>query len=99
MIVGDGISPAEAIAASMCWLARFRHGDAAMIGEVNLDNIGYWHRAGCRFCTKPMNELVTTFAIGRCEKGSMAAFNALSKSARAARIREAQEVPWYEQLE
>lgn len=97
-IVDGGVSAADAIAASLCWLARFRHGDAAMIGEVNLESVGYWHRGGCRFCSKPMEDLLTTYGLGQVQPDQMRAFKELSKQARAARIREAQEVPWYEQL-
>jgi hypothetical protein len=98
-MVVDGISAAEAIAASLCWLARDRYGDAAMIGDVNLEAVGYWHRGNCRFCTKPMDELVTTYNVSNVLADQLSAFLSLSRPARAARIREAQEKPWYEQLD
>lgn len=102
-MVDERCSPAESIAASLCWLARFQHGDLAKsvggdIGAAINKGVGYWHRAGCRFCAKPMEELLTKYGTGNIAPGAMGEFMALERKARAARIREAQEVPWYEQL-
>jgi hypothetical protein len=87
------ISAAEAIAASICWLARFRHGAAGPA----YDGIG--HKPSCRFCAMPEDTLVEHYAIERVQASQLKAFRALPPAARAKAISEAQEEPWYEQLE
>lgn len=97
--MATGVLPADAIAASLCWLARNRHGDLAKtISDAVDKGVGYWHKAGCRFCRMPMEELLTKYGLANVEPGSYADFTALDRKARAARIREAQEVQWYDTL-
>jgi hypothetical protein len=97
-MTAEGVSAAEAIAASLCWLARFRWGELGATYSGVLEGTTYWHKANCRFCTKPTEDLITTYGLDRVEATQLKAFKELSRSTRAARIREAQEVPWYEQL-
>ena len=93
-------TPAEAIAASLCWLARDRHGEqlGKTAGEVVNKGIAQ-HRPNCRFCRMPKEELLTTYGLSNVEPGTYKAFTDLSPKARWARIREAQEVQWFEQLD
>jgi hypothetical protein len=88
-----GVSPAEAVAASICLLARFRHGDAGRA----YDGIG--HKPSCRFCDIPEATLVEQYGIERVMASQLKAFRALPPRARAAAVTEAQEAPWYDQLE
>ena len=82
---------AEVVAASICWLRRMR-GAAAVVD----DKAGYWHRAGCRFCSVPLEELIESADIARCDPDAVKAWERLPRKARAARIYEAQEEPWWE---
>jgi hypothetical protein len=92
-------TPAEAVAAALCWLARFRHGALGSAYEGVMEAGGYWHKANCRFCDLAPDVLIAAYNITRVDADALKAFNALPRPARAARIREAQEVPWYESLE
>lgn len=99
------LSAAEACAASLCWLSRFRFG-SAVAGTTGGDRIaqkvdGYWHRGKCRWCAKPLPELmalITTTLADPSFAASEAAFKRLDGRARAARVREAQESPWYDEV-
>lgn len=100
-IVDGGVTAAEAVAASLCWLARFKNGEdlGRLAGGPVATQLDYWHKPGCRFCDKPVGELLTTYGVGQVSPEAMKAWSSLSRPARAARIREAQEVPWYERLD
>lgn len=98
------MSPAETAAASLCWLARFKltpingtPGGARIASKVE----SFWHAKPCRFCAVPMPELLASVeAANRSLAGSdtLRAFNRLPRDARTAKVREAQEEPWYDQL-
>lgn len=93
MTMVEGISAAEAIAASICWLARFRYEGAGTIYE------GIGHKPSCRFCAKPSDELLTTYGLSQVRADQFSAWRALPRSVRQSKIGEAQEPPWYERLE
>ena len=93
------LGPAEAIAASLCWLARFRHGEdlGAASGAIT-HGADSRHRPGCRVCGMAVDDLITTYSLDNVEPGSYKTFMELSRLDRADRIREAQEVQWYDTL-
>lgn len=98
MIAPGIMSPAESIAASLCWLARMRPGRT--LGPESADQVtGYWHRSSCRFCkTKPedlMAQITTSQADPRYDE-AVVAFERLPRAARAARVREAMTEAWYD---
>ena len=99
-------SPAEACAASLCWLARFKVG-VKLAGEPGGDRIaakveGYWHNKACRYCPVPLGELIRRIQLANTaleaevDRRSLEAFQRLPPKARTARVREAQEVAWYD---
>lgn len=88
----EQVTPAEAIAASMCWLARFRYGEE---GAAIEKGVNFWHRKACRFCSLPASELLTTYSLERVDQADLKAFQRLDRKARAARVYEAQEEPWW----
>lgn len=81
---------AEVIAASICWLERFKSG----IGPVE-SRAGYWHKGTCRFCTIPLEELLAMSDLERCDPGQVEQWQRMPRKQRAARIYEAQEDPWW----
>ena len=81
---------AETIAAAICYLERFKSG----IGPVE-SRAGYWHKRTCRFCTVPMAELLELSRLERCDPGQVKQWEHMPRKARAARIYEAQEDPWW----
>lgn len=103
----DVVSPAEAIAASLCWLSRFKlnsiraePGGARIASKVE----NYWHDRTCRYCDTPAPELMARINRANAaldieeDERSLRAFKQLPPKARAARVREAQEVPWYDEI-
>lgn len=88
------ITVADAVAAGLCWLARWRGGKAQEI----TDQVGYYHRSTCRFCTMPLEELLPMTDLTRCSKEELSWWISATKSTRAARIFEAQEPPWWDKL-
>lgn len=93
---------AEVIAASLCWLDRFKLTRATTAGGASRAQAqieSYWHATTCRYCPVKMEELMAKIVAetGRPEwEKREAEFKRLDRKARAARVREAQEEPWYE---
>lgn len=81
---------AEVVAASMCYLARFKTG-AKPVDERTT----FWHQRRCRFCDVADDELMKLADLGRCDPAAIEAWGRLPRKARAARIYEAQEKPWW----
>lgn len=99
--IEEGYLPvAEAIAAGVCWLARWNegHGLRAAIGGETADQVGYWHRVGCRFCSVELDELLALTDLTRCRPDELKWWKAQDRRTRAAKIYEAQEAPWWEQM-
>lgn len=105
----DVATPAETVAASCCWLARFK-----MAPTIGADEGGrrivtkvesYWHNKACRYCRTPLEELMAKieaanreFATTEEGKRALSSFRHLPEKARTAKVREAQEAPWYDDL-
>lgn len=87
----ERVSIAESVAASVCWLARFRHGEIAAVAN----GVSYWHKRACRFCETPMDELIALADLSRIPAEELKAWERLPAKARAARVYEAQEDPWW----
>lgn len=97
-------SPAESAAASLCWLARFKV-RAHFHGDRGIDRIGskvdqYWHDKPCRFCRVPMDELMTMIEAANASlpPETVQAFARLDRNVRTAKVREAQEESWLDEL-
>lgn len=102
------VSPAELAAASLCWLSRFKSalpdgpGTARIADKVE----SYWHNKPCRYC--PVKAEALMLAINGAwedlydERGNptvtLTAFEALKPNARTAKVREAQEETWYDEI-
>lgn len=102
------VSPAEAIAASLCWLNRFKsqlpagNGPRRIASKVE----GYWHDKACRYCPVPAAELMVRINTAmhdlHDEQGrptaTLDAFERLRSPAKTAKVREAQEGAWFDEL-
>lgn len=101
--IEDGYLPvAEVIAASLCWLARWNEGEGvrAAVGRSTADQVGFWHRLECRFCgVKDLNELLALGDLSRCRPDELRWWNTQDRRTRAAKVYEAQEAPWWEQMQ
>lgn len=98
------VAPAETVAASLCWLARFKvrqhfHGDRGT------DRIGsqvdqFWHNKPCRFCTIDMDTLIAAVNASNAAmtEEQRRSFERLDRSAKTAKVREAQEESWLDEL-
>lgn len=88
------MTPAQQIAASLCWLARW-HGHT---GSVNLDKARELHPTVCGFCKVPLDDLMARMTDDPPHPQALIEFRRLPPGARFARIREAQEVEWWTAL-
>lgn len=88
------MTPADRVAASICWLARWR-GQAPVGAEAALGRAQERHPVPCRYCGVPLDELVKLIRAPRDAKAE-SAFEALDRKAQYARVREAQDPPWWE---
>lgn len=95
------LSVPETIAASLCWLSRWNLARAIGPHRAVEQVEGYWHRGTCRFCPRPLEELMAdvnaTINSERFAEQERL-FKRLPGPARAARVREAQERPWYDDV-
>lgn len=98
MIPGT-LSPAEAIAASLCWLNSLPKprviGDRAA-GQVQ----GYWHATSCRWCKVERAELMRLVQASWADPDFEAAVRVFDRHGRSEKIRsvrEAQERAWYDE--
>jgi len=94
-------TPAEVAAASMCYLARWRQAARLHGGltDAVTDRIeSFWHPTRCRFCGLPLEQLlvISRESLSPATARLRSEFQSLSREARLARIREAQEPPWWE---
>lgn len=85
-------SAAEVVAASVCYLARCWTEPGVLANTITAH-----HPAICRFCKTPLEELVAIATEGP-DPHSRAAFVALPAKAQFARVREAAEPPWWEDV-
>lgn len=93
------LGAAECVAASLCWLSRMRTPAYNAIAARQVE--GYWHVSTCRWCSidraELMAQIVATWADPAFDK-AVAAFDRLSGPAKVARVKEAQERAWFDQL-
>lgn len=90
------MKPAELVAASICWLSRWR---GPMSSTMVLAKAERLHPDRCRFCTVPMESLIRDITADRALIGSDPAFidfEKLNRRARFARVRQEQEDNWWE---
>jgi hypothetical protein len=88
-------SVAEAVAAGICWLARWQ--TARPDFRVDLGKgVGFYHRDGCRFCAMSPDELLTLSDLSKFSNAQLTSWAKASRKTRAARIYEAQGEPWWE---
>lgn len=100
-------SVAEIVAASICYLARW-HSRSALHGHAGVEIPtlqvterveSFWHRKRCRFCNLDKEPLLEIARRSRhIPPAVLATWNDLSKPARLARISEAQEPPWWDEV-
>jgi len=98
------LSPAEACAASLCWLARHRlqsiagtDGGNRIAAKVE----SYWHARACRWCKIELPELLAKVEASNAAlagSDTLKAFQRMSREARTRAVKEAQEAPWYDEL-
>ena len=94
-------TPAEIVAASRCYLARWRsravlHGT---VTEAVTERVAtFWHEGTCRFCKESMDALlaVCRTSIDPATEQLRRQFASLPPAARLARVREAQAEPWWD---
>ena len=88
--------PADIVAASVCYLARWRKAPAS--AKAALERVEtFWHPDRCRFCDTSLAELLAMCREPR-DAASVRAFQSLPPLARVARVREAQQPPWWEEF-
>jgi hypothetical protein len=85
-------TPAELVAASLCWLARQR--DMATPNALGM-RLTTRHPGTCRFCTLATDELMTAIRATQLN-GEVKEFERLPRHAQYARVKEAQEPAWWE---
>ena len=90
----ETITPAMAAAAAVCWLARFRFGGMSEIAGAGT----FMHRDGCRFCKVDPRELLGRYGLAECDPDAIGAFEKLPRAAQAARVHEAQEEEWWNEI-
>lgn len=101
------LSPAESVAAAYCWLTRWSEPRPSQMAATFERVQSFWHPGRCRFCDTPLPTLIDLIDESKdrmlkepddAQQRAWASFKALGKNARLARIREAQETPWYEDV-
>jgi len=101
MMTDERYTPvATAIAASLCWLWRWNDGmgTRAAVGRDTADQVGFWHRDNCRFCSTELSELLRIADLNGCDPEQLRWWNSLERKARAAKVYEAQEADWWDQM-
>lgn len=102
-MAGLSVTLADVVAASMCELAHFKarsalHGHVAAVAIVErIDTL--WHVGECRFCAMTKDQRITLAKrLAEIPASVQDDFRRLPPAARLARIREAQAVPWWDEL-
>ena len=86
----------DIVAASVCYLARWRKAPAS--AKAALERVEtFWHPDRCRFCDTSLDELLAVCREPR-DAGAIRVFQSLPPNARVARVREAQQPPWWEEF-
>jgi len=91
------MGPADVVAASVCYLARWRSANEEATPQKLAERVSYYHPVHCRFCSSSAKDLLEIARRGP-DAGTLAEWSRLSHAARLARIREAQAPPWWEEV-